>query len=291
MHPRHNLTFLLATLICVLLLASCDRRELGARVAMPYAGAPAAVRTEIAAAPAKRAGTLAYEHSVTVELPQAFLAARLAELRTACESRQELTCTVLDVSFDTENEVPTGHIRVRLAPAAVDTVIEIAAKDGRITSRSTHGEDLAEPISDTERELSLLSTHRDRLSEFLKRKDLSVDQVISLSREISSTQTQIEALSTQRANLRRRVDTELLTIDLAPPKEAYAAQQAPILDAIRSFGIHFRDAVAQVILFMAGVLPWLVIIVPGLVLARLFWRWITRWIGRREQRARGRQDA
>ena len=247
------------------------------------ASAPA-LRAEVAEESVKREKSLAYEHTVTVELQKDSLSARLGEVRTTCESRKDLACTVLDVSFGTEYEVPTGHVRMRLAPAAVEPVIEIAAKGGRITSRATHGEDLAEPISDTERELSLLSTHRDRLSEFLKRKDLKVDQVISLSKEISSAQTQIDALNTQRANLQRRVDTELLTIKLSPPKGAYAAGQTPIRDAIRSFGVDFRDAVAQVIRFTAALLPWLVIIIPGLVLLRLFWRWITQWLVRREQR-------
>ena len=80
------------------------------------------------------------------------------------------------------------------------------------------------------------------------------------------------------------MDTELLTINLSPPKEAYAAEQTPIRDAIHSFGVNFRDAVAQVIRFIAALLPWLVIIIPGLVLLRLFWRWITQWLVRREQR-------
>jgi hypothetical protein len=287
MPPRIVLKFLLVTYLCALPLVGCARKEIGARVAAPYMQA-AALRSEVAEEPLKRAKSLAYEHTVSVELPKESVSPRLGEVRTTCESRKQFACTVLDVSFGTDSGVPTGHIRVRLAPTAVDPVIEVAAKDGRITSRSTHGEDLAEPISDTERELSLLSTHRDRLNEFLKRKDLRVDQVISLSKEVSSTQTQIDALNTQRANLQRRVDTELLTIEFSAPKEAYFAEQSPIRDAIRSFGVNFREAVAQVITFTAALIPWLVIIIPGLVLLRLFWRWITRWLARREQRRQSR---
>jgi Domain of unknown function (DUF4349) len=284
MPRQHDLKFRRATFFCALLLVGCGSHEIGARkVAALYGSPAAALRSEVAEEPVKQAQSLAYEHTVSVELPKNSVSARLGEVRTACESRRELACTVLDVSFDTENEVPTGHIRMRLAPGSVEPVTEIAAKGGRITSRSTHAVDLAEPIADTERELSLLSTHRDRLSEFLKRKDLKVEQVISLSKEISATQAQIDTLNTQRANLQRRVDTQLLTINLSPPKEAYAAEQTPIMDAIRSFGVNFRDAVAQVIRFTAALLPWLVIIVPGLVLLRLFWRWMTQWLGRREQ--------
>lgn len=265
-------------------LAGCDRHNVPRGVAGQYA----TVSAQKIAAPresASPAKSLAYEHSVQIELPKDLLSARLAEARSACESRKDLACTVLDVSYGTEYEVPEGRLRMRLAPEGVDSVIEIAAKGGRITSRSTHGEDLATPIADTDRELSLLTTHRDRLGEFLKRKDLNVDQVINLSKEISSTQTQIDSLNTQKANLQRRIDTELLAISFSPPKGEYAAGQTPIMDAIRSFGENFKEAVAQVIRFVAALLPWLVILVPGLVLLRLFWRWMSRWLGRREPRS------
>jgi uncharacterized protein DUF4349 len=274
-------TALVTLALVAVVMAGCARKEIAAQAPLRAPG----VNSEVAEQQAKRIGsTLAYEHTVSVQLQRNAVSARIAEVRTACESRKDLACTLLDVSYDTEYDVPRGHVRMRVPPSTVEPLIELAAKGGQITSRGTHAEDLAEPISDTERELSLLSTHRDRLSEFLKRKDLNVDQVINLSKEISSTQTQIDTLTTQRANLRRRVDTELLTINFSPPKEAYAAGQTPILDAIRSFGVDFREAVAQVIRFIATLLPWLVIIVPGLVSLRLFWRWITQWLARREQR-------
>jgi hypothetical protein len=56
------------------------------------------------------------------------------------------------------------------------------------------------------------------------------------------------------------------------------------MDALRSFGSDFREAMSMVIRFIAVLVPWLVIILPGLILLRLFWRWIGRMIVRREQR-------
>jgi hypothetical protein len=55
------------------------------------------------------------------------------------------------------------------------------------------------------------------------------------------------------------------------------------VDALRYFGSDFREAVGMVIRFLAVLLPWLVIVLPGLFLLRLFWRWIGRRIARREQ--------
>ena len=272
-----------SALLCAVTFVACSRHETSARV-LEAAMSAAPMRVALAErSPAAHVDkSLAYEHTVSVELQTDSLSARIKEVRSACESRKEFACTVLDVSFRAQLEVPSGQVRMRLAPAGVEPMLEIAARAGRITARSTHAEDLTEPIADTDRQLSLLSSHRDRLDEFLQRKDLKVDQVISLSKEISSTQTQIDTVSTQKANLQRRVDTELLTIEFSPPAGTFAAQLTPISDAIHSFGSDFRDAIAQVIRFTAALLPWLVIVVPGIMLLRLFWRWMTRWLARRE---------
>jgi hypothetical protein len=268
------------TLCCLLLLAACGRSF---KVAAARAGVPlqAAAVAELAAA---RSQSLAYEHTVAVELGRDLLSPRMKEVQATCATRTEFACELLDASFDAQLSVPSGSLRMRLAPAAVEPLVAMAANNGRITSRSTHAEDLAQPVADTDRELSLLSSHRDRLTEFMKSKELKVDQLIAVSKELASVQTQIDALSTQRANLRRRIDTELLTISFSPPREAYSQEQTPIVDALHSFGGDFKSAVAQVIRFIAVLLPWLVIIVPSLFLFRAFWRLISRWLAQRHPR-------
>ena len=113
---------------------------------------------------------------------------------------------------------------------------------------------------------------------------LKIDQLITVSRELAEVQTQLEQYSTTKANLRRRIDTELLTIRLSLPRQAFDAAQTPVLDALRDFGTTLREAFAMVIRFIATILPWLIFIVPGLVLVRWFWRRIGYWLNRREQR-------
>ena len=274
--------FFAMTFLC---LAACSRQDGFGQREKLAPGAPL-IQTSLAeeAPPRRPDDTLAYEHTVAVELSPGLLAGRMTEIRSTCTSRQDLSCVVLDVSFQSELSVPSGSLHLRMAPAAVEPIIAIAAKEGRVTSRNTHAEDLAEPVRDTERELSQLSAQRDRLTEFTTRKGLPVDQLITVSRELASVQAQIDTLNTSKANLHRRIDTELLTINLSSPRDAYAAEQTPITDALRSFGTDFKEAIAQVIHFIAVLLPWLVILIPGLILVRLLWRWTTRWIVRRESR-------
>jgi hypothetical protein len=225
---------------------------------------------------------LAYEHTVSIELGKALLPTRVREIQGACQTDKQFGCTLLDISVQSAEDIPHGSIRIRLAPAGVDAFIGLASKNGKVTSRNTHAEDLAEQVTDTERELALLTTHRDRLSEFMKDKSLKVDQLIAVSKELASAQTQIESASTIRANLHRRIDTHLLTLNLSIPQQVAAAQRTPIRDAFSSFGSEFTEAIAQVIRFVAVLIPWLIVIVPGLILIRLFWRGIGRWLSRRD---------
>jgi hypothetical protein len=229
----------------------------------------------------RRGESLAYEHNVSIELSKELLLKRMQDVRTACASEKSFNCTLLNFSISTDNSLPSGMISLRVAPAAVRPLIDLASKDGEIISNSTHAEDLAQPVADTERELAQRITHRDRMAEFMKDKSLKVDQLITVSKELSEVQTQIDGLSTRKADLERRINTELLTINMGLPRAVIAAENNRISDSIKTFGANFRGAIANVIEFTAGLLPWLVIILPGIVLLRLFWSWISRWLSRR----------
>src|SRR5688500_2446517 len=262
------------------LLTGCSRKL--ETIAM--AEAPSMAAGGAAVGQAQRRDTLAYEHSVNIELDGKLLPARLRELESACAAGKPAECTVLEVGMRSHKDVYSGRIKMRIAPQGVDSTIEAASQGGKLTSRSTEAEDLAQPIADTQQQLALMTTHRDRLAEIMKSKELKMEQLITVSRELATVQTDIDALSTTQAQLRRRVDTDLLTINLSPPQGTYQARQTPIRDALRVFGSNFREAVANVISFIAIVVPWLVIILPGLFLLRGFWLWIGRTLARRLQR-------
>src|SRR5262245_37143645 len=156
--------------------------------------------------------TLAYEHRVSIELSAAMLPERLDALRKACVEDPKRACTLLDVSRQDTRGIPGGTIRMRLPPNGVEPMVAVASAGGKVVSRSTHAEDLAQPVADTDRQIALLTTHRDRLAEIMKGRDLKLDQLITVSKELATVQTELDAVATQRANLRRRLDTELLEI-------------------------------------------------------------------------------
>ncbi|MFC4313487.1 DUF4349 domain-containing protein [Steroidobacter flavus] len=270
---------------CLVLISGCSKEMAG----VSPASAPMETRLISEFAPAaqggRQLGTLAYEHSISIETSREVLPARVREIEAACNADRASNCTVLEVTLQSNQDLPSGHIRMRLAPDGVEPIITLASKDGEVTSRNTSAEDLAEPVADTERQIALMTLHRDRLTEFMKNKDIKIEQLITVSKELATVQSQLDSLSTQRANLRRRIDTELLTINLSLPRQTYLSEQSPVKDALRSFGSNFREAVAMVISFFAVLLPWLIVILPGLFFLRLFWQWIGRKLARRQPAA------
>lgn len=280
------------TIIVLALVAfsGCQKKEFAAGGAYGGTSSSAmglAAPESSGATPNQQPDTLAYEHTVSVDLGQETLPTRLREIEAACNADTASRCTILESSLHWRSRIPSASVRMRLAPRGVDGLIALASKDGKIVERSTHAEDLAQPVADTERALALLSVHRDRLADIMKSKDLKIEQLITVSRELATVQAQIDSSSSQRANLLRRIDTDLLTIELSPPLMDIASESTPVGDALRASGSSFREALAMVITFLAAFVPWLVVIVPGLILFRLFWRWVGSWLPRFQRRPAG----
>jgi hypothetical protein len=260
-------------------LAGCQQKQ--ASSPMSFAAQEASGSSPTNEAP----DTLAYEHSVSLEVDAATVPERLREIEAACKADSASSCTIIESSLRWRERLPSASVRMRLAPGGVEGLITLASRDGKIVERTTNAEDLAQPVADTERSLALLGVHRDRLVDIMKRKDLPIDQLITVSKELATVQSQIESASSTHANLRRRIDTDLLTIGLSPPPADILAETTPVRDALRASGANFRAATAMVIGFVSALVPWLFVILPGLVLMRMFWRWIGRWLGRFERHA------
>ena len=89
-------------LLCFLALTACEQ-HMAARVMQAQslaAASKAEGAAERAAHPEGR--TLAYEHTVSLELRKELLPARINDVRDACDTHKDFQCTVLDVSISAE---------------------------------------------------------------------------------------------------------------------------------------------------------------------------------------------
>jgi hypothetical protein len=263
------------TAVALLSLSACEKKlELNATESKLQG-------RELAVTQRAADNTLAYEHEVSLQVDRGQISQRVDAMRAACSADTKSACTILEVSVNDAESYANGQIKMRLAPTGVDALVNAASVDAQVTARKTSAEDLAQPLADVARQVSMLNSYRDRLMVLLTRKDLNATDLIALSKELATTQVQIEALASQNIQLHRRLDTDLLTIVWHIPAAQARSAASPVRDALREFGANFRAAIGNVIEFLAQLVPWLVVGLPSLVLLRMFWRWTGIWLSRK----------
>jgi hypothetical protein len=248
-------------LFCAVLAGAtgCERSYRSA----DYASAPAEAR---AAAPDS---TLAIEHDVAVELDDDDIGKAHQAVLDACKVDTENPCTVLE-STVRHGEVSEASLRMRVGPKAVEPLVKLAAGLGEVAHRTTRAEDLAKPILDTDKRLAMLEAYLEDLLRLRQQSRQEVDALIRVAAEIAKTQSELDAAKAEQAQLRQRVDLQILAIRFY--SEQLGSFGATIGEAMSEFGMNLGSGIAQAIVGLAFLLPWLVILIPLLFLLRRLWR-------------------
>jgi len=232
---------------------------------------------------------LAYSHDLSVETKADTVKPRFEQVRDACLSGQVPGCVLLradiaEQGFD-KGCHPVATLSVRLTHEAVapfeQAVLKLLpgeqASDVAVLTRSTSAEDLTAVIQDGDRRLAQLSDYRDRLNQLAKRADAKVDDMIKVEGELSTTQSQIEELTADQKRLNQRVDTELETVQITG--RVTVGGGSNIAEVWHRAGELLDGSVADALGFLIAAVPWLVIVVVGLVLlpvvrvlVRVLWR-------------------
>lgn len=226
-----------------------------------------------AAAHDGEASMLAYEHDVEVRLDADRIEPTLDAVRSACESKRYGACQILSANRS-GGRYPQGVLRMRAEPRAIEPLISSGGKGGEIVARSTSAEDLAVAVRDNTLLRDRLRKQHARLLEFQDRKDLKVDDVIALSDQLSRVEAQLEAADRDAASHRRRLETQLLTIQFSP--HATQEGRSEVAEAFSDTGRVMAGSTAFVVRVVAALIPVLVVLVVGIWLLRRMWRWVRR---------------
>jgi hypothetical protein len=261
--PAINLTLGIGVLALLALmgLAACNRNNPSLGKAMP------AMASHRQATEASHS-TLSREHSVTIEVPEYDLGSRFQRLTDRCAEDLADHCAILqsDVS---RGQSASGLIKLRIDPNAVENLIAFATSLGKLEHRSTTVEDLADSIQDTQSRLEMLTNYRKQLLELQVKAGTNIDAAIKVASELSTVQSTLEQVTGQAAYQAKRTTTDIVTIYLSVTEQK--AFWRPIHDAIRNFFGNLSEGTSQAITAVAYILPWLLVVIPGLLLVRFLW--------------------
>ncbi|WP_407351057.1 DUF4349 domain-containing protein [Luteimonas sp. R10] len=242
--------------LVVLLLAGLSACQRSPDQVLSYAAPTAAKMAREAAPEADTDGDgdamLAYEHSAGIRLPAAEIAPRQRAVQDACIARKFGECVVLNM-HQQGGDYPSASITVRIVPDGVEPMIALAGEGAELGERSTRAEDLAVVVRDNALTRERLRRELERLQEFQQRRDLAVADMIALSERMAAAQAQLEAAERDGAQHRRRIDTQLLTLDFRPPDGQ--AGRSEIGQAVRDFGATLSMGTAWTIRALAFLIP------------------------------------
>ena len=224
---------------------------------------------------------LAITHRFTLRVPSAETEAIQHKHLAECT---RLGCTILSTSIDRSNE---GRINaratVRIKPESYDAFAALlAAPPANVTTHSQSAEDLAQPIFDVEKRLEAKTVLRDRLTAMLRDQSVkTAADLITIEKELSQAQGEIETIVAQRDGLRARTDTVRIEIFYAGAAgQIGGVDLTPIAQAISGIGQTLVGSVSWLISTLAAIVPWLPVI------AFTWWasrRGLRRWRSRKAQ--------
>lgn len=213
-----------------------------------------------------RAGAqLAYEHELTLALPGALLAPRMQATREACETARFGACNILGITEDGNG----GEIILRIAPTGVEPMVAMAAEGGKLGQRITTAEDLADAVADVRRRQDRLQAQQQRLDELAKRKDITVSDLIALSKEQASIENELQELAQLAAGQQRRLDTNRVTLNFRASDGAN--QQSRFSRMFSNLGDNLANGTADALERASYVLPFVILAFP------VVWLWVWLW--------------
>jgi len=186
-----------------------------------------------------------------------------------------IRCEVISsrISMRTANSVPSGDLSVRVAPEDFEKLLNSLQKLGKIEQHTTEREDKTVTVVDTEAKIKNLTGFRDSLRTMLGRPSATVSDLVQIQKQLADTQAQLDSETTQRKLLAN--ETEKIAAEISFYIERAGEGGGAFAQIWRAFvesGSVLADSTASLITTIVAVIPWLILIVPGIWLMRKAWK-------------------
>jgi hypothetical protein len=179
------------------------------------------------------------------------------------------SCELLNSTLNTGQHA-YASLKFRASPAGVRKIIAGLGQLGEIVDRSLTAEDLARPLSDTARKVAMLTDYRAKLEALRQQPRLDADALIKLTHELAQVQADLEAAQGEQAFLRKRVDLEILHVQIHPMRAG--SFWRPIQEAGADFARNLSQGIASAVIGVAFLLPWVLLLALVAWIGRALWK-------------------
>ena len=241
------------------------------------------------------APSIAYAYRFGLELPAEAAPKMMARHEQACIAAGASACQVIGSnSRRVGRDSVEARLEMRATPAYVARFRaaldgEARGAGGRVAQQAVESEDLTRQLVDTEARMRAMETLRDRLQQLLATRSGPLEQLLQVERELARVQGELDATRSALAVMRTRVQTSRLDVTYsAAGRLAPDSAARPVIDALNSASYAFMTSLGMLILFIASVLP---VLMVGAPLIWLLWRWRRRVRARKAAEAARKKQA
>lgn len=254
-----------SALVTALLLAGCGGKE---EAAMAPAAAPMAmdramdraVSVEGVASP-EQAQTqyLAERQFWVIELPEGDIEKRWQAHVDLCRAG----CEILGAGIAKSTQSPvSAHLQLRIARAHAPGLLK-SLGGPEVKERRIEREDKTLQVVDVEARLKNLAELRDRLRKLLESRPGALKDVLETERELARVQGDLDSMAAQRKALANETEKILLSLDYRPePTLTRTGALQPLAEVFANAGHALAESLAEALMFVIRVLPWLFIVLP-----------------------------
>ncbi len=176
-----------------------------------------------------------------------------------------------------QGSVSNATVVLRLPSATFSSILPKLRELGEITSETTNAADITAQYVDISARLASSQALEKRLLELATARDGGIEAVLAVERELARVRGEIESYEGTMRQWNDQISMSTLTLSLSTRAPAIAATAAPGLGQQISNGFNssiqaLRDFGGWLAVSIIAFLPWLVLLIPGFVIGRRFYR-------------------
>lgn len=195
------------------------------------------------------------EGSITVKVPEGTLEDKDARLKGIIS---QYGGTISDMGYNEYDTEKQYWITVKIAPDKFDSFTGALKDLGELQSMDTSLEDVTEQYSDINTRITNLQTELDRLNGLYDKAE-NVDEILSIEKEVTRVQTDLDIYQQQKLDLERRAAKSTVRVTLTEEKPAV---QKDLFVPLEQLSGVFFGALGAAILLIAGAIGFLL---PGVI--------------------------
>jgi hypothetical protein len=212
---------------------------------------------------------LAVIHSISVETDEDGVKPLFEKILDVCANENAVECTLMQSILSTGLS-PSANIKIRIKKEGLKKIISAAASAGKILEQTTNVDDLALPIIENNKRVDMLREYQARLFKLENRQNNDVDSLMKLSKELASTQSELEHATGENAKLLERVNLDVLNISISPSENNLFWKK--IKESALAFSGNLSNGISGTITGLAYILPWMVVAFVFLFFGKKFWQ-------------------